>query len=200
MTRPIILDVHDCYSPRFPKPEYCPCCHSRAFVPIIYGFPSEEAAARAREGEFLLGGCMVGEASWYCRNCDHAWPKERQWPTEEERLAYRLRRERHCRRPDVFVQIILGKLRSWCEDLIHRHIRVPLLVRFGGGAVHQKMKLKEGGFRYIVRFPNATVRVHPSSNDASCLEANCLRGTLTGCRANRRYEDAALSLVMRQAP
>lgn len=186
-------------SPRFPKPEGCPCCQSHAFVPIIYGFPSEEAAARARAGGFLLGGCMLGDASWYCRDCGHEWPKERQWPTKEEHLAFRLRWERHCRRPDVFIWILAGKLRSWCEDLVHRHIRVPLLVRFGGGAIHRKIKLKEGGFQYIVRFPNATVRVQPSYNDAPRLEASCVRGTMAESSTNRRYEAAALSIVMRQA-
>ena len=153
MTRPIILDVRTGSLLVFPSQNIAhvatPTRLCRSFTALRL-----RKVRLARAGEFLLGGCIVGNARWYCRNCDYAWPKESLWPTEEERLTYRLRLGRRRRRPDVFIQIIFAKLRSWCEDLIHRHIRVPLLVRYGGGAVH-RVKLKEGGFEYIVRFPKA---------------------------------------------
>jgi len=90
VNRPIILDMNDSFGPRFPAPEHCPHCRSHNFVRIVYGLPTEETTVRAKEGEFVLGGCTLGEASWYCRSCGQRWPKERLWPTDEDALVLRL--------------------------------------------------------------------------------------------------------------
>ena len=82
--------MNDSFGPRFPAPEHCPHCRSHNFVRIVYGLPTQETAVRAREGEFVLGGCTLGEASWYCRSCGQRWPKERLWPTDEDALVLRL--------------------------------------------------------------------------------------------------------------
>lgn len=34
----------------------CPRCRARAGVPILYGFPMEEAVAAAQRGDIVLGG------------------------------------------------------------------------------------------------------------------------------------------------
>ena len=196
MNRPIILDVHAWFGPRFPKPEHCPRCHSRDFVPICYGHANQEVMARAEAGEIALGGCTLGAPKWYCRSCRHRWPKERMRPTQEEYLAFRLRCQRYRRRPDVFLRVLARNVRWWCVQFIERHVRIPLLVR--QGSIHRKIKLKDGGFQFIVEFPGGMVRVRPSSRDASGLEASCLRGTLAGTRENERLKAAALQLVMKE--
>jgi hypothetical protein len=197
MNRPIILDAKRCSGPCFPKPEHCPRCHSQGFVPIVYGLPAEETRGRARAGEVVLGGCTFSDANWYCKSCCHEWPQELQWPTDEEYLAFRFRCERHRKRPDLLLRMIIGKLRWWCADLIERRICVPLLIRHG--TLHRKLKLKDGGFQYLVRFPDRMVRVRSGSSEAAGLEASCLRGPLAGRREDGRYIAAALEILRRQA-
>ncbi len=40
-------------------------------VRIVYGRPTEETAARARAGEFRLGGCVItgDDPKWACPKC-----------------------------------------------------------------------------------------------------------------------------------
>src|SRR5260370_40127343 len=189
--------MNDSFGPRFPAPEHCPHCRSHNFAHIVYGLPTEEPAVRAREGEFVLGGCTLGEASWYCRSCGQSWPKERLWPTDEEDLVLRLRRECHGKRPDVFLRMVARKLRCWCLDFLDRHFLVPLLIRWEHGTISRKLRMKDGSFQYMVRFRTGVVRVRRCSADA-CLEALCVRGPSGGTRKKNRYEAAALLIVMRE--
>ena len=60
----------------------CPTCReSDAVVPILYGYPSDEAMEAAERDEIVLAGCMVGETdpSYYCRRCLIAFECERQF-------------------------------------------------------------------------------------------------------------------------
>ncbi len=196
MNRPIILDPTAWFGPTFPDPECCPLCHSREFVPILYGLPTEETAARAAAGEFVLGGCVLRGPTWCCKRCGHGWPPEKLWPTDEEFLAYRLRCRSYYNRPDRYLRSKAAKLRSWCVETIERRVRVPLLAR--RGTIHRKTRLKDGGYQFIIRFAGAMVRVRPDRIHPSRLEASCLRNTLAGTRENRRYEAAALHIVMKQ--
>ena len=50
----------------------CPeCGKNDVVVPIMYGYPSDEAMAAAERDEIVLAGCMVGDRdpSYYCRRC-----------------------------------------------------------------------------------------------------------------------------------
>ena len=40
-------------------------------MPILYGYPSDEAMEAAERDELVLAGCMVGdlEPTYYCRRC-----------------------------------------------------------------------------------------------------------------------------------
>jgi hypothetical protein len=53
----------------------CPACSSPEAVPILYGFPSEDAARDAEAGKLVLGGCVVGDddPQWQCRACGRRW-------------------------------------------------------------------------------------------------------------------------------
>jgi hypothetical protein len=198
MNRPIILDAEDSFGPAFPKPDSCPRCRSRNFIDIVYGFPADETLAQAIAGELALGGCTPGEASWHCRDCKQDWPKWRQWPTQEEYLAFRLRVEQHRKRPDVFLRTRADQLRTWCAERIERHIRIPLLLRFGGVTLHRKLRLQNGSFQYMVRFGDAIVRVRPDDSAPAHLHALCLKAQ-SSAAISRRYEAAALRFVERQS-
>ncbi len=52
------------------QPEECPVCKGKV-LPIIYGFPTEEMGEKARNGEVILGGCIIREFSpdWSCPTC-----------------------------------------------------------------------------------------------------------------------------------
>ena len=41
-----------------------PAFRSPRFVPIVYGFPNDEAMKKAEQGEVVLGGCMPSEPKW----------------------------------------------------------------------------------------------------------------------------------------
>ncbi len=71
--RPGVLVGQRCTDATVPR--VCPACGSRHIVPIVWGYPSDAAVARAVAGEVILGGCLVDEASpdWCCRACGHAW-------------------------------------------------------------------------------------------------------------------------------
>lgn len=74
------------------KPQFreAPCPHCGAplkLVPILYGFPTQEAFEAARRRELQLGGCMVWpeQPEFACSNCDE--PIEIGLPEEDrERL------------------------------------------------------------------------------------------------------------------
>jgi hypothetical protein len=57
------------------KVHHCPRCNSRTFVPIVCGYPTEEALAAARRGELVLGGCslQIDGPNWYCPRCRLSW-------------------------------------------------------------------------------------------------------------------------------
>lgn len=51
----------------------CPRCGQHAVVPVLYGYPSDEAFAAADRGEIALGGCDIGDGTprdVRCRACD----------------------------------------------------------------------------------------------------------------------------------
>lgn len=57
---------------RRPKVSSCPeCGKTDVVVPILYGYPSDEAMAAAEREEIVLAGCLVRdlEPSYYCRRC-----------------------------------------------------------------------------------------------------------------------------------
>lgn len=56
----------------------CPKCKSSDVIPIMYGYPSQEAVEMAEQGKLKLGGCTVygisGDmADRFCRKCQHEW-------------------------------------------------------------------------------------------------------------------------------
>ena len=195
MTRPVILDVESCLCPTFPRPDSCPQCHSPNFLRIAYGLPTEETLKRAQAGEFTLGGCILGDALWRCKACGLRWPRQRPEPTDEERLAYRLRAEAYDRRPDVRVTRLYGDLRWHAGRKLEEYLLVPWLIRREKGRIHAKLRLSRGGFRYIVRFQNQTVKVDPDELQPGKLEATCCTDTLSGSDLSDRYRAAAIRLV-----
>lgn len=56
--------------------EPCPKCGSQAVVDIVYGFPTDEMKEAVRRGAITLGGCMLGDARFFCKRCDHCWPED----------------------------------------------------------------------------------------------------------------------------
>ena len=62
----------------------CPRCGQAITpVPILYGYPSNEAFEASMRGEIRLGGCVVGEESpdYACPACDALLP----WAGPERR-------------------------------------------------------------------------------------------------------------------
>jgi hypothetical protein len=54
--------------------QVCPKCQSKHGVPVIFGMPDVELAARAERGEVALGGCCVEPGiNWHCTSCDYEW-------------------------------------------------------------------------------------------------------------------------------
>ncbi len=49
----------------------CPKCRAAKLLPIMYGYPMEEALEGARRGEIMLGGCVVhgNDPQWGCAAC-----------------------------------------------------------------------------------------------------------------------------------
>ena len=54
----------------------CPRCGSTDAVRILYGMPTEDAFEASERGEFVLGGCVIGDESpdFECRGCGSALP------------------------------------------------------------------------------------------------------------------------------
>lgn len=63
--------------PRLPRRRRrCPRCHARAGVPILYGFPMEDAIEAAERGEIVLGGDVIDpgqQPNHACTKCGHRW-------------------------------------------------------------------------------------------------------------------------------
>jgi hypothetical protein len=53
------------------KTKPCPKCGSLDVVPILYGYPMEEAMEAAKRGEIALGGCCVSDDDprKHCKAC-----------------------------------------------------------------------------------------------------------------------------------
>ena len=205
MNRPISLKIPaDPFEarfsrPRLPDPEVCPRCGSKDFVHILYGYPSPRARESAQAGEMALGGCSlrVGAPDWYCKACHHSFPREGGLPTDEEELAYRLRRERYFRRPDVVLLLRARRLREFLGGLIEKHVRVPALI-WQEKPVLETVPLG-GAYRYRVRFRSAIVDVsgmdeltHCTSRETAIEDLPCI---VPGTPRTRRYEAAAIRLV-----
>ena len=56
------------------RPE-CARCGRRASRPVVYGYPSSELMERAKRGEVILGGCLIGRP-WLCDQCQRDFPEE----------------------------------------------------------------------------------------------------------------------------
>jgi hypothetical protein len=58
----------------------CPACKSARVVPVVFGMPGPELAARAARGEVVLGGCMVWgderDPKWACLDCRERLAKD----------------------------------------------------------------------------------------------------------------------------
>ncbi len=64
------------------KVSSCPeCGKTDVVVPILYGYPSDEAMEAAERDEIVLAGCMASETdpSYYCRRCLTAFEYARQF-------------------------------------------------------------------------------------------------------------------------
>lgn len=50
----------------------CDICGKTPARRVVYGYPSEELIKRARRGEVILGGCLIGgeDPQWLCRQCE----------------------------------------------------------------------------------------------------------------------------------
>ena len=60
---------------RFPAiSDLCPDCGSAEWKRIVYGSLTEEGVEAAKSGEFVRGGCVMGDASRYCTACFNRWP------------------------------------------------------------------------------------------------------------------------------
>ena len=211
LTRPIVLDVNlrsRRTGPRLPDPEACPRCGSKEFVPIVYGLLDEKSMAEAKAGKIACGGCSfdLDGPHWCCKLCDHRWPREGWLPTAEEHLAYWLRWERHVRRPDVFAVLAARKIRLFFLGLIRKCLdecfRIPLLVLREKPVIEKRIALKEGGYRYLVRFRNEVVRVEPRCTNPNLLDAHCTsrKNYLAGTPESRSYQTVAMRLVFKEAP
>lgn len=57
------------------QPAKCPHCGSKAAVQIVYGLPGPELFERAKRGEVILAGCIVGtnDPTWGCLECGSEW-------------------------------------------------------------------------------------------------------------------------------
>jgi len=57
-------------------PRPCPICGSTDAVRILYGLPTVEAFEASQQGEFALGGCVIGPESpdYECRGCGAPLP------------------------------------------------------------------------------------------------------------------------------
>ena len=55
------------------KVPVCPECNSENVIPIVYGYPDYTAERKAKKGEILLGGCVIGinDPEWYCKECEN---------------------------------------------------------------------------------------------------------------------------------
>ena len=53
----------------------CPKCSSKQSVPILYGYPTYEAALEAEAGKLVLGGCCeeIDGPHYHCKDCEHEW-------------------------------------------------------------------------------------------------------------------------------
>jgi len=60
-------------------PQLCPNCGAGDWIPILYGFPGEEAMEASKRGEVALGGCVIGETNptRECKRCGTRWGHER---------------------------------------------------------------------------------------------------------------------------
>ena len=48
----------------------CPACGDTNMAPIIYGYPTPEMVALARQDIVALGGTSIGEDTHYCYSCN----------------------------------------------------------------------------------------------------------------------------------
>jgi rubrerythrin len=59
-------------------PSHCPRCDA-AMVPLLFGFPDDEAMRAAEHGEIALAGCVLPEhgppRAWKCPQCGYEGPE-----------------------------------------------------------------------------------------------------------------------------
>lgn len=66
------------------KGPICPHCGSPDSIPIVIGYPTQEAEKLAEEGKVYLWGCLCygdeRDHKWYCKNCDTCYGGKGQEP------------------------------------------------------------------------------------------------------------------------
>jgi hypothetical protein len=59
----------------------CPKCgKTDEVVPILYGYPTQEAWEQEKAGKIYLGGCMeeIGAPQLYCKRCDNEFGRRKE--------------------------------------------------------------------------------------------------------------------------
>ena len=66
----------------------CPKCN-HSYIPVVYGYPSEDTLKKAKNGEIQLGGCIIDHEGtfFYCKFC-------REYPEDELRFCEQIKRFR----------------------------------------------------------------------------------------------------------
>ena len=70
------MSSHDGHMTTQSPARACPACGSTDALRILYGYPTNEAFEASERGEFVLGGCVIGEESpdYECRGCGAPLP------------------------------------------------------------------------------------------------------------------------------
>ncbi|MFU1926162.1 hypothetical protein ACLQ9J_11780 [Bordetella hinzii] len=63
----------------------CPACKQKAGVPLMWGYPSDDALDAASKGELILGGDVLFDISLnrQCKQCGHQWSTYRRKESAE---------------------------------------------------------------------------------------------------------------------
>ena len=58
----------------------CPICSSEDVRYVLFGYPSEGMIEAEAKGRFQLGGCVPGEANWFCIECQKYFKAKTKMP------------------------------------------------------------------------------------------------------------------------
>jgi len=59
----------------------CPICDSENVKYVLFGYPSEGMIEAEAKGRFMLGGCVLGEANWFCIECQKYFKAKTKMPS-----------------------------------------------------------------------------------------------------------------------